>query len=147
MSTPLSPSDREVLDEYRKAAMTSKAEGDLASASSGSIPETKVKPATALPWSWGWRKGDIDAPGSIYSEKLPGHCYAVAMCPRYGRKEFAKDAAYATHACNAYPKLIYALRDARIQINYLHEKFTDTGTGNATLAFLESVLRELGELE
>ena len=37
-------------------------------------------------------------------------------------------------------RLREALRDASLQIEYLHEKFQETGTGNAVLAKLRTLL-------
>jgi hypothetical protein len=94
----------------------------------------RVQPATALPWEWGWRSYDVDAPGSVYSEKLKGHCYAVAMCPRYGKPNFKRDAGYIVHACNAYPRLVTALR------YYAIPGMGDNGDK------ARAILRELGEI-
>ncbi len=46
--------------------------------------------ATPGPWSWGFRN-DADAPGSVFV--LPQGT-AIAMCPRYGAKQWKKDGAY-----------------------------------------------------
>jgi hypothetical protein len=42
---------------------------------------------------WGWRNDD-DAPGSIFTHSSGGLNQAVAMCPRYGKDNFASDANY-----------------------------------------------------
>jgi hypothetical protein len=50
------------------------------------------------------------------------------------------DAAYLTHACNLYPELVEALEGAETQIQYLHDKFQETGSGNAELARIRTIL-------
>jgi len=50
--------------------------------------------ATPGEWKWAWRKDDEYTPGSVFSEVNRGHAYAVAMCPRYGKSTFAKDAPF-----------------------------------------------------
>jgi hypothetical protein len=65
-----------------------------------------MKPASALPWS----QMEIRSPStpfdlySIYTmnDNVPEHAHASNV----------KDAAYIVHACNAYPELIAALREA-----------------------------------
>lgn len=54
-----------------------------------------------------------------------------------------KDAAAAqelVQAANAYPGLVAALQNARLQITYLHEKFKETGSGNQVLAQIDAAL-------
>ena len=48
---------------------------------------------------WGWRD-DPDAPGLIFHEPGPGHAYAVAMCPRYGKDRWDLDAEAIVAAVN-----------------------------------------------
>ena len=40
----------------------------------------------------------------------------------------------------AAPDLLEALKDAVLQIEYMHEKFTTTGTGNAMLARIRAAI-------
>ena len=52
----------------------------------------------------------------------------------------------AEQVANAYliaaaPRLYKALESARLQIEYLHEKFQETGSGNAVLAQINEALR------
>ncbi len=42
---------------------------------------------TPGPWQWHWRLEDGIATGSVFAEPTPGHAYAVAMCPRYQRRD------------------------------------------------------------
>jgi hypothetical protein len=41
----------------------------------------------------------------------------------------------------AAPFMLDALKDAKLQIEYLHEKFKETGTGNRILSRIENVIR------
>lgn len=41
---------------------------------------------------------------------------------------------------SAAPDMYEALQEARLQIQYLHEKFQETGTGNAALAKIDAAL-------
>ena len=43
-------------------------------------------------------------------------------------------------AVNLHDEMVEALREAELQIVYLHEKFAETGSGNTTLARIRSVL-------
>lgn len=63
------------------------------------------KPATPLPWI-------VNKKDEICSAK---DFYDVAKFVRYAG---AQDAAYAAHACNAYPRLVAALRDAMSYADY-----------------------------
>jgi len=47
----------------------------------------KIRPSSAM------NAAAPDAPGSIHVKNAPG-CTAIAMCPRYGKKQFVHDAAY-----------------------------------------------------
>jgi hypothetical protein len=49
-------------------------------------------------------------------------------------------AAYIVHAANLYPELVEALEGAETQIQYLHDKFQETGSGNAELARIRTIL-------
>ncbi len=40
----------------------------------------------------------------------------------------------------ASPDMYEALKEARLQIEYLHDKFKETGTGNAVLAKIDRVI-------
>jgi len=44
------------------------------------------------------------------------------------------------HLITAAPELYYALAEAALQLEYLHEKFTETGSGNAVLARIRDVM-------
>lgn len=46
----------------------------------------------------------------------------------------------------AAPEMLEALKEAKLQIEYLHEKFKETGTGNSTLSKIDRVmLKALGK--
>ena len=90
-----------------------------------------IKPATPLLWhSEGQRvEGDGNPAGTVAE--------TVAR-EQYG----AKDAAYIVHACNAYPKLVAALRDLACP----HDSppsFTDS---LRSLNKARALLRELGKV-
>ena len=72
--------------------------------------------ATPGRWGWHWRKGDEDAPGSIFAEPHTGYAYAVAMCPRYGKDRFSADAAHIVDAHNHQPALIDEIRRLRLLV-------------------------------
>lgn len=44
------------------------------------------------------------------------------------------------HLIAAAPELYAALEEARLQIEYLHEKFSETGSGNNVLAKIDAAL-------
>lgn len=50
--------------------------------------------ASFVDLDWGWRRDDDDTPGSIFTHSFGGMHQAVAMCPRYGKDNFASDANY-----------------------------------------------------
>jgi hypothetical protein len=61
--------------------------------------QERVAKRTPGQWKWSLRARDDDAPGSVYAERFEGHAYAVAMCPRYAKKEqFTADADFIAHA-------------------------------------------------
>lgn len=69
------------------------------------------------PWDWHWRKDDKDAPGTVCSGgRYMGMGAAVAMCPRYGAKQFERDAPAICALRNAAPRLLATLaqRDAEL---------------------------------
>lgn len=39
-------------------------------------------------------------------------------------------------------RMIALLKEARLEITYLHEKFQETGSGNAVLARIDALLKE-----
>ena len=45
----------------------------------------------------------------------------------------------------AKTELLSLLREARAQIEYLHEKFQETGSGNALLSRIAAALKEMEE--
>jgi len=57
----------------------------------------------------------------------------------------AQKVAEALNRAPAYAKMRAALEEARLQIEYLHSKFQETGTGNQTLARIEEALAESRE--
>lgn len=47
---------------------------------------------------------------------------------------------------SAAPDMAEALINAQLQIEYLHDKFKETGTGNAVIAQIEAALKKAGVL-
>ena len=115
------------------------------------MTETKMKPATALPWhTRGPARGVqlfIEAP------KTKGMPYGLDVCGD-DYTGYGDDAAreqnmrFITHACNSYPQLV-----ARIRNNLLvHDEMDEDGNGAITCTCQQcganrEVLRSLGELE
>ena len=93
----------------------------------------RAQPATALPW----RAQPMDSPfrshfGDGY-EIYSGDAY-IATLKIDGAHRHEKDAGYLVHACNAYPRLVAALKGCEPQL-----------VGRKRFAVLQ-ILRELGEL-
>lgn len=55
------------------------------------------------------------------------------------------NSAFIVKAVNSYAKLVNALKESRAQIEYLHDKFQETGSGNAILARIDAALAPSGE--
>ena len=105
------------------------------------------QPATSLPWQWE-TKG---RPTRLYSPDT--RIAPETVLSTHGEsKVLTADAAYIVAACNAYPKLIAALRDARSRLegfigsdcecDNTHEQ---NGT-QCCLCEYGALLRELGEI-
>lgn len=101
---------------------------------------TKHKPATPLPWKYGELSQNI----------IGQRGQLIAECVE---ADF-DDAAYISHAANAYPKLVAALRgeypDQPLYGQWAQERFEsgfahDRKTYNAEMTY--ALLRELGEAE
>ena len=103
-----------------------------------------MKPATPLPWkSDKWtshapRTVLIDDDACITGKRVVAEC------------EEATDAAYVVHACNAYPRLIEALKGARETLGRYWFSDVDGESYNNDDAISDSyaiddILRELGE--
>ena len=55
-------------------------------------------------------------------------------------EETEANAAFIVRACNSHDELIEVLKDAILEIEYLHDKFKTTGSGNATLAKIDAAI-------
>lgn len=92
------------------------------------------QPATPLPWHVGLRQAEQ----IVYDAKG----WAVANATVYhGESDLAEtkaNARYIVHACNAYPRLVEALRA------WLPKDAAEDGTQDAAM---RALLRELGELK
>lgn len=113
--------------------MTSK--GDLAVEESGVLPETNSRPTTALPWKWGWN-GDTCAVWGAAIVLSGGELTAHGV--KRGKEA---NASYIVHACNAYPRLVAALKHfcGRVERGEVYSR--------RTYGLYKDLLRELGELE
>ena len=84
------------------------------------------KPATPLPWI-------DDGSAVIGNDGGPGFCYVAEQACK-------SDRAYIVHACNAYPRLVSALRDARMRLWQW-----DSHPSSRAVPEIDALLRELGE--
>ena len=71
-----------------------------------------------------------------------GGSIANAMFTNLNRERLPAEAnaAFIVTACNAHYNLVEALGNARLEIEYLHGKFQETGTGNATINQIDAAL-------
>ena len=71
-----------------------------------------------------------------------GGSIANAMFTNLNRERLPAEAnaAFIVTACNAHYNLVEALGNARLEIEYLHGKFQETGTGNATINHIAAAL-------
>jgi hypothetical protein len=105
-----------------------------------------MEAASFVDLDWGWRRDDDDTPGSMFTRSFGGAHQAVAMCPRYGRDNFAADAPYLvalhnflrTHApalADMAKRMEAAERDAR-RYALIKKRFDDMTTSESE-RFLE----------
>jgi hypothetical protein len=93
-------------------------------------------PATTRPWLFNDECGRIEGhEGSII--------FYVAGSSLNPRVE--QDVYHTLHAVHSYPRLVAALKDARLQFEYLQSEHKPTGTTEQTLAQIAALLKELGE--
>ena len=112
---------------------------DLGVASSGSIPDTKAKPATALPWVY-----EMVGVSSLGGDGVD--VFEIATADGYARVAEHiggfQNADYIVRACNAYPKLVAALKKLARPVEY-----ADTPAGLGELIAGHELLHHLGEIE
>lgn len=105
--------------------------------------EPRVKPATALPWDWDSQR-TYDGDNYPY---IPECSFIAGLIGLTGNYEGdSQDCAYVKHACNAYPKLVAALRD----VLTWYASPVNGGFGvaaHSTEVIAADLLRELGELK
>jgi len=53
------------------------------------------------------------------------------------------NAAFIVKACNNHYKILDLLDEARLQIEYLHSKFKETGSGNIVLYRIEEAIKQV----
>lgn len=93
-----------------------------------------VSEATARPWSVShYQKTTCEISGFHHIVELP-QTAAVAYVSR------ADHAALIVKAVNSHEALVKALEEARVQIEYLDDKFTRTGTSAAVLTQIRAAL-------
>jgi hypothetical protein len=107
---------------------------------------TDISRATRRPWVY-----DPACLANIYSDDATGSiiatCRGFYFAPRPSEEQEA-NAALIVLAVNNHEKLVAALREAILQVEYLHAKFQETGSGNAVLAQARAALdpsKETGE--
>lgn len=119
---------------------------------------TTHKPATPLPW----KQGSNLSPEFICGTHGDGHNVPIAGMQTF-REGYATDAAYIAHACNSYPRLVEALRQAKAASTSAYLRGADFNNNSASAKArevgaemrsyaaelgndIESVLRDIGEL-
>ncbi len=94
---------------------------------------TAHKPATPLPWA----AQPIGVAGK--NNDIP----ISSIEPNVTDATHAQDAAYIAHACNAYPRLVEALRQA---LDFIADRSDDLDEGEQhAVGSADALLRELGE--
>lgn len=79
---------------------------------------------TPTPWKWHPKDEPNDRNGSVYSEQMQGHAYAVAMQPKYaGNVQWSEDAALIVRAVNSYHALMEALQPFLALADAVFEKY------------------------
>lgn len=107
---------------------------------------TKHTPATPLPWKV-VQAGDPNNVPRIMSEKggVAVLCVNRFMGEKGPSKEEMQQAAYLAHACNAYPKLVEALREATESLDDLLRAPKAKHFRQEEATRFYALLRELGE--
>lgn len=113
---------------------------DFPEAGKGDQMTTKQKPARALPWKFSVAE-DGDGTYRVTANDDLGSVLCDA--PYYNIAPDFQDASYLTHAVNAYPRLVEALRSADCQCS-VRERDSGHRT-DCTAEPLRALLRELGE--
>lgn len=94
--------------------------------------------ATPRPWTVGkTRFGSWGIAGGAFTHESP-----LAQIQDWDEAAEG-DARLIVRAVNSHDALVEALQGALLQIEYLHAKFTPTGTGEAVLAKLRALLSEI----
>lgn len=73
-------------------------------------PHSPAKPVTPLPWKYVQHNGTEPEKFQGRPAFQPAYVYGKGKKPIFGFQNMPNDAAYIVQACNAYPKLIAALR-------------------------------------
>lgn len=123
---------------------------DTTAVSDAAAASGKIRPATPLPWHQGPIIGGDDANDECVfctNGEIVADCGARATLDDVSVDECIQNAAYVNHACNNYERLVAALIQAAQQLDYLHDKYPPTSSGEAVLSRTNSLLAELGELK
>lgn len=103
-----------------------------------------------LPWAyrphefddWGWIRdaaGNLAACARGEKDDKSHDAHRADKTDPYG-----ENAALIVRAVNNHEALVETLQEARLQIEYLHERFKPTGTSEAVLARIYDVLGDVG---
>jgi hypothetical protein len=76
--------------------------------------------------------------GETYGEMVTTLSGSFAHRRGYGKENIA----FVLLAVNSHDALVEALKEASLQIEYLHEKFQPTGSGNGLLARINAALKD-----
>jgi hypothetical protein len=96
-----------------------------------------MKPATKLPWHLGLKQAER----IVYDSNGWAVCNATVYHGKEDAEDCKKNAAYIAHACNAYPKLVEALR----KIKERTDGSRDFDAAAEAAYITSTVLAELGE--
>lgn len=106
------------------------------------MAELSVQKATPGPWKHSSSVGANLQSCSQSSAVLSADCKQV-ICGCFADITGGEVSAQANaRLIAAAPDLLFMLKDAQLQIQYLHEKFSITGSGIACLAKIEAVIRK-----
>jgi hypothetical protein len=87
----------------------------------------------------------IEKDAEVYGEEHQDHLYNVKGYSTYNDLVSGYNAG-ALHEVERAQGVIYLLDEARLQIEYLHKKFGETGSGNNVLARIETELAKYKEV-
>ena len=130
-TSKLLPSSRADGSVFSAADLGSEVKGqrDSAPCVADDSATSKTASFTPGPWSVGGRHGFVEVFGPRNLTGSP----IIATMESQPREANARLIA-------AAPEMLAALQNAQLQIEYLHDKFQETGSGNATLYFIQAAI-------